>query len=85
MPYYVYILLCQDDSLYTGHTKDIDERVRLHICGKGSRYTKTHRPKEIVYVELSDTRSTAMKRERVIKKMSHQQKINLINSRANQK
>jgi putative endonuclease len=81
MPFYVYILLCRDGSFYTGYTKNLDERTRLHENGKGARYTRMHKPKQVAYVELFDTRAKAMKREKTIKKMSHQQKLNLINSR----
>ena len=81
MPFYVYILLCADGSFYTGYTKNIDARTRLHVNGKGARYTKMHRPKRVAYVELFDSQAKAMKREREIKKMTHQQKLNLINSR----
>jgi putative endonuclease len=81
MPFYVYILLCTDGSFYTGYTKNIDERTRLHANGKGARYTRTHKPERVAYVELFDSRAKAMKREREIKKMAHQQKLNLINSR----
>jgi putative endonuclease len=75
--YYVYILLCQDGSLYTGHSRDVHERFRLHATGKGARYTRIHKPKKIVYVEPATSRGQAMKRERAIKKMSRQQKIHL--------
>ena len=68
MPFYVYILLCSDGSFYTGYTKNIDERIRLHANGKGARYTKIHKPKRVAYVELFDTRLKAMRREREIKK-----------------
>jgi len=81
MPFYVYILLCRDGSFYTGYTKDIDERTRLHANGKGARYTRMHKPKRVAYVELFDSRAKAMKREREIKKLSHKQKLSLINSR----
>jgi putative endonuclease len=81
MPFYVYILLCRDGSFYTGYTKNLDERTRLHENGKGARYTRMHKPKRVAYVELFDSRAKAMKREKAIKKMSHQQKLHLINSR----
>jgi putative endonuclease len=77
----VYILLCSDGSFYTGYTKNIDERTRLHANGKCAQYTKTHKPKRVVHIELFATRAEAMKREREIKKLSHQQKLNLINTR----
>ncbi len=76
--FYVYILKCRDGSFYTGYTKDLDERTRQHQTGKGAKYTKAHPPESVAYVELFDTRSKAMKREREIKKLSHQQKHNLV-------
>jgi len=78
MPFYVYILLCTDGSFYTGYTKDLDERTKQHENGKGAKYTKSHKPQKVAYVELHDSRSKAMKREREIKKLSHQQKLDLV-------
>jgi len=85
MPYYVYIILCEDGSFYTGYTKNLEERMRQHTCGKGARYTKSHKPDKVVYVEPLDSRAKAMKREKSVKKLSHHQKLELINSRSNQK
>ncbi len=81
MPYYVYVLQCTDGSFYTGYTKNIDQRVKEHSCGKGARYTRMHKPQKVVYVELLETRSLAMRRERVIKKLSREQKHELANSK----
>jgi putative endonuclease len=67
-----------DGSFYTGYTKDLNERTRQHENGKGAKYTKTHRPQKVAYVELFNNRSSAMKRERAIKKLTHQQKQKLI-------
>jgi len=78
MSFYVYILLCLDGSFYTGYTKDLNERTKQHENGKGARYTKSHKPKKLAYVELFNSRSSAMKRERAIKKLTHQQKQELI-------
>jgi putative endonuclease len=80
VPYYVYILLCEDGSYYTGCAKDIDLRVKQHERGDGARYTKLHRPKNLVYTEEFDTIGKAMKREREIKKLSHDEKHKLVNS-----
>jgi putative endonuclease len=82
MPFYVYILLCMDGSFYTGYTKDLNERTRQHEDGKGAKYTKTHRPQKVAYVELFNNRGSAMKRERAIKKLTHQQKQDLISSQS---
>jgi putative endonuclease len=78
MSFHVYILQCYDGSFYTGYTKDLQQRIKQHENGKGARYTKAHRPQRVAYVELFGTRSAAMKREREIKKLNHQQKLNLI-------
>jgi len=83
MVFYVYILQCTDGSFYTGYTKNLAERTKQHENGKGAKYTKSHKPQKIAYVEDLDSRSQAMKRERAIKKLSRQQKIDLINSQEN--
>lgn len=80
MKFYVYILLCNDGSYYTGYTKNLKKRTELHENGKGARYTRTHKPERVAYVELFYSRAKAMKREKAIKKLSHQQKLNLINT-----
>jgi putative endonuclease len=59
----------------------MDARLQLHQIGKGARYTKIHKPQKIVYFEEYTTRSLAMKREREIKKLSHQQKQDIVNSK----
>lgn len=79
----MYILLCSDGTFYTGYTKDLAERTKQHENGKGAKYTKSHKPQQIAYVENHYSRSQAMKRERIIKKLSHKQKIELINSQKN--
>jgi putative endonuclease len=78
MSFFVYILLCNDGSFYTGYTQNLKRRVRLHKNGKGAKYTKSHKPKNVAFVELFESRSEALKRERRIKKMSHKQKQKLI-------
>jgi putative endonuclease len=80
MPYYIYVILCKGNTFYTGYTKDLDSRMRLHMNGKAARYTRMHRPKKIVYVEKFGSRAEAMKREKRIKKLKHGQKLELINS-----
>jgi putative endonuclease len=80
LSFYVYIILCCDGSFYTGYTKDLDARTKQHENGKGARYTRSHKPQKIAYSEVFDTRGKAMRREREIKKLSHQQKLELANS-----
>jgi putative endonuclease len=85
MSFCVYILLCADGSFYTGYTKDLDARTKLHQNGNGAKYTRAHKPQKLAYFELFGSRSEAMKREREIKKLSHQQKLALVNSQTRRK
>jgi putative endonuclease len=75
------MLCCSDGSFYTGYTKNLETRIHLHQTGKGARYTKIRKPQKLVYCEEHPTRSLAMRREREIKKLNHQQKQALINSK----
>ena len=79
LSFYVYILLCEDGSYYTGYAKDVDLRVDQHKRGAGARYTKIHKPKRLVYTEEFATIIEAMKREKEIKKLSHDEKHKLVN------
>jgi putative endonuclease len=79
MPYYVYVILCQGNSFYTGYTRNLNSRMRLHSKGKGARYTRMHKPKKLVHVEEFPSRAEAMQREKRIKKLSHHQKLRLAN------
>lgn len=76
--YYVYIIKCRDDTLYTGITTDIKRRLLEHTVGKGSRYTRSHGVKKVVYTECLRNRSFASRREADIKKLSREKKLNLI-------
>lgn len=76
-PYYVYMLLCDDGSYYTGYTSDLRSRLRRHQKGQGARYTKMRRPQRIVYARRFATRRAAMKKEREIKALSHDRKRDL--------
>ncbi len=74
----VYIVRCADDSLYTGIAKDVEKRLIAHHAGKGAKYTKTRLPLELEYTETGYSRSTALKREHVIKALSRAEKLALI-------
>jgi putative endonuclease len=78
MPFYVYIILCNDGTFYTGYTKNVKEREKLHLSGRGAKYTKSHPPTKVSYIETFPLRTEAMRRERAIKKLSHQQKQELV-------
>lgn len=76
--FYVYILKCNDSTLYTGYTVDLNRRLESHNRGLGAKYTKSRLPVEIVYQEVFSSKSEAMKREMGIKKLSRAEKLNLI-------
>ncbi|PIU59524.1 hypothetical protein COS86_03780 [Candidatus Bathyarchaeota archaeon CG07_land_8_20_14_0_80_47_9] len=80
MPYYVYIIQCEGNSFYTGYTRNLNSRMRLHLNGKGARYTKMHRPEKVVYTEELGSIAEAMKREKQIKRLTHCQKLRLAKS-----
>lgn len=75
---YTYILKCRDGSLYTGWTNDIENRLDNHRSGRGAKYTKGRGPLELVYLEVFDTKSEAMRREAYIKRLTKNQKIDLL-------
>jgi putative endonuclease len=76
--WYVYILRCNNDTLYTGVTTDLKRRFREHQAGEGAQYTRAFGAKELVYSEQHETRSAAQKREAEIKGWSREQKLTLI-------
>ena len=67
MPYWVYILRCSDDSYYTGHTDDLENRIAQHQDGSIEGYTHPRRPVELVWSAEFPTRLEALERERQIK------------------
>ena len=76
--YYCYIIECVDGTLYTGMTTDTERRMHQHNLGRGARYTRSRRPLRLVYIEPQADRTTAMRRERVIKALSRKRKLALI-------
>jgi len=79
----VYIILCTDDTLYTGITVDVARRFSQHGDKQGAKYFRSRQPKQLVYVETGHDRSTASKREIVIKKLSRLEKFRLLASENN--
>jgi len=78
-PWYVYILKCADDTLYTGITTDVNRRLNEHNKGTGAKYTKTRLPVVLVAVSETSNRSEASKEEYRIKQLTRKEKLQLIN------
>ena len=83
MQWQVYIILCNDNSLYTGITNDVTKRFNQHAGRQGAKYFRGRQPKQLVYVETGHDRSSAAKREFVIKKLTRLEKIQLLTSGIN--
>lgn len=76
--WHVYIVRCADESLYTGIARDLAARISQHNAGKGSAYTRSRRPVELVHSEPAEDRSSAQRREAAIKRMPVSLKRSLI-------
>lgn len=76
--FYVYILKCSDNTLYTGFTVDLESRIQTHNKGLGAKYTRGRTPVKLVYKEEYDTKSEALKREYKIKQLSRKSKLQII-------
>ncbi|MBK5274233.1 MAG: GIY-YIG nuclease family protein [Desulfuromonadales bacterium] len=78
MKWQVYIILCSDNSLYTGITTDVERRYRQHANGSGAKYFRGRQPLRVVYVEDNHSRSSAASREALIKAMTRVDKLSLV-------
>ena len=76
--YFVYLLECEDGSLYTGITTDVARRLKEHQAGTGGHFTRARGAKRILYTEEHPDRSSASKREAAIKKLSRPKKLKLV-------
>lgn len=72
------MLRCGDGSLYTGCTNDLDARIKKHALGRGAKYTMRRRPVRLVYRETVTDRSSALRREYVLKQLTRSEKLALV-------
>ncbi|MEM5780822.1 MAG: GIY-YIG nuclease family protein [Lawsonibacter sp.] len=77
MPWYVYMLLCGDGTLYTGITRDVERRLELHRAGKGAKYTRGRSPLKLAYLEEQPDKPAALRREYQIKGLTRLEKDRL--------
>lgn len=82
MSWHVYIILCTDNTLYTGITTDLQRRFEQHATGRGAKYFRGRQPLRVVYRESGHTRSSAGRREVEIKALARAEKLALIGSAA---
>lgn len=74
------MIKCSDNSLYTGWTFDLYERILKHNQGKASKYTRGRLPVKLVYFEVFDNKIDAQRREYRIKQLNREEKLKLIDS-----
>ena len=77
MNYFVYMVQCCDDTLYTGMSNDVGRRIYKHNAGTGARYTKARRPVKLVYLEKVGSKGAALRREYAIKQFPRSKKLKL--------
>jgi len=77
--WFLYLVRCSDESIYTGITKNVDARIEKHNQGRGAKFTASRRPVALMYQEKHKNRVSAMKREIEIKRWSKNKKENLSN------
>ncbi len=73
--WYVYILECMDDSLYTGITNNIEKRMEAHKSGKGAKYVRNKKFNRLLHVIAAESKSEALKLEYRIKQLERNDKI----------
>ncbi|MBQ7857888.1 MAG: GIY-YIG nuclease family protein [Oscillospiraceae bacterium] len=76
----LYMLRCGDGSLYTGITVDVPARLEQHRQGKGAKYTRGRGPLELVYEEVCESHSQALKREFEVKSYPRNKKLEMLQS-----
>lgn len=76
--WYLYILECKGGRLYTGISVDVEARFKVHMSGRGSKFTRSYPPQRIAFVEHHADRSSASRAEYAIKKLSPEAKRKLI-------
>lgn len=79
--HYAYMLMCADNTIYSGYTNNLEKRVEVHNSGKGAKYTRNRRPVKLVYFETFDNKQEAMRREYEFKQLTRKQKEILINKK----
>jgi len=76
--WFVYVLRCNDGTLYTGISRDVGARVDKHNRGKGARYTRGRGPVALVHKERKSSHAAALRREAAIKALPRKRKLELV-------
>lgn len=82
MPWFVYVLRCEDNSLYCGITKDVPARFAAHRQGRGARYTRSHPPRAVVLCWVAGDQGAALRQELWFKRLPRAHKEALVDAPA---
>lgn len=74
-PWWLYFLACQDGRTYAGIARDVEARFRLHLAGKGARFTRSNPPVAVLATQPFATKSDALKAEAALKKLSRTERL----------
>lgn len=85
MAWFLYVIECQDGSLYTGIALDVEARFTLHLEGKGAKYTRSHPPRRLLGKKKYKDRSAASKAEYAVKQLSPEEKRRFVKPRGKKK
>ena len=81
--HYAYMVRCADGTIYSGYSTNPMRRENVHNSGKGAKYTRNRLPVKLIYAEVFDNKSDAMKREWALKQLNHKQKEELVIDESN--
>lgn len=73
-PWFLYMIECEGGSIYTGIATNVESRFQAHASGKGAKYTRANKPRELLLVVCYPNRSIASKAEYEFKRLSAKQK-----------
>src|SRR5688572_26455301 len=76
--WFVYVVKCADETLYTGIAKDVARRFQQHNAGTASRYTRSRLPVKLIHQEAHPSQSSALKREAAIKALDRREKLAMV-------
>ena len=79
----VYIVLCSDNTLYTGITNNLERRLKQHNNGTGAKYTKFRVPVSVIWSKEIGSKSDALKEEYRIKQLPREEKLKIVNGLLN--
>jgi putative endonuclease len=72
--WFLYMIECDNGSIYTGIAVDVASRYLAHVCGKGAKYTRAHKPRALLLAVRYPDRSTASRAEYQFKQLTAQHK-----------